>query len=128
MRRWRRQQRFAMKARNIARLMKCVQPMRGQLFVCARHEKMAHAAKTFGRKPTHKRPHAAARGYDWQWQQFREQFLNEPENALCWDCLKENRTTATTDVHHIKKLSEHPELKFDRANLMPLCSGCHDKR
>ena len=32
------------------------------------------------------------------------------------------------DVHHIKKLAEYPELKYDSNNLMSLCKSCHSIR
>jgi 5-methylcytosine-specific restriction endonuclease McrA len=45
------------------------------------------------------------------------------------DCLKEDhRAVSATDVHHIAKLRERPDLRFEETNLMPLCSGHHDAR
>jgi 5-methylcytosine-specific restriction protein A len=70
------------------------------------------------------RQHAAARGYDYQWQKFRESYL--AQHPLCMDCLP--IVTAATDVHHKQKLRDRPELKYEEGNLMPLCKACHDKR
>lgn len=33
-----------------------------------------------------------------------------------------------TDVHHIAKLRERPDMKYDEANLMALCKMHHTKR
>lgn len=62
-------------------------------------------------------------------------------NPLCVDCLnpdplaskqafnpQQSRVTPATDVHHIEKLSDAPERKYDEANLMALCGECHDSR
>jgi 5-methylcytosine-specific restriction protein A len=70
------------------------------------------------------RKHAAARGYDYQWQKFRERYL--AEHPLCMDCLP--IVTAATDVHHKQKLRDRPELKYEEVNLMGLCKMHHDRR
>lgn len=72
------------------------------------------------------RKNAAERGYDWQWQKFRRSYL--AQNPLCVDCDSEGRVGAATDVHHIQKLRDKPELKYEEGNLMPLCKMHHDKR
>lgn len=85
------------------------------------------------------REHAAARGYDYRWQQFRRRYL--AANPLCVDCLNpdplETRdafeepipiVTAATDVHHVKKLKDRPDLKYEDENLMALCGMHHDQR
>lgn len=33
-----------------------------------------------------------------------------------------------TEVHHIKEVTECPEMRLDPANLMPLCTSCHNKQ
>ncbi len=33
------------------------------------------------------------------------------------DCLDEGRITPSKEVHHVKKISTHPELKYDEAEL-----------
>jgi 5-methylcytosine-specific restriction protein A len=75
-------------------------------------------------RPRDTRQHAAARGYDYRWQKFRESYL--AQHPLCMDCLP--IVTAATDVHHKKKLRDRPELKYEDSNLVSLCSACHDKR
>jgi 5-methylcytosine-specific restriction protein A len=72
------------------------------------------------------RPNAYRRGYDSSWRLVRHQHLQN--NPICLDCLKEGRYVAATDVHHIKKLAEHPELRDVSENLMSLCHRCHSIR
>src|ERR1043165_7690819 len=69
---------------------------------------------------------AAERGYDYQWQQFRLRYL--ADHPLCEDCQAEGLIRPATDIHHEKKLSEHPEYKYDEEWLMPLCHECHAVR
>lgn len=90
--------------------------------------------KTFGsaqRADTRKqyeqlRGSASARGYDYQWQKYRESYLRA--HPLCQDCLDQNRTAAATDVHHMAKASENPELFYEPTNHRALCKACHSKR
>lgn len=66
------------------------------------------------------------RGYDYQWQKFRERYLMR--NPLCCDCKEVGVIAAATDIHHVMKLKDHPEYKYDEAWLMALCKMHHDKR
>lgn len=73
------------------------------------------------------RDSACKRGYDRHWREFRDIYLRK--HPLCVDCLKEDRrAVSATDVHHIIKLRERPDLRFDEANLMSLCGAHHDAR
>jgi 5-methylcytosine-specific restriction enzyme A len=65
------------------------------------------------------------RGYGWRWQQARESFLRQPENALCRMCKKHGRVTAATTVDHIVAHEGSTELFWDRSNWQPLCAPCH---
>lgn len=78
------------------------------------------------RRGRDRRRHAAARGYDYQWQQFREAYLRE--NMWCVDCMRGGRYTGAHHVHHIAKLRERPDLKYKAENLMALCERCHNER
>jgi 5-methylcytosine-specific restriction enzyme A len=69
---------------------------------------------------------AASRGYDAAWKRFRLGFLRS--NPLCVDCLTAGHLTPATDVHHKRKLRDHPELRFDASKAMSLCHGCHSVR
>jgi 5-methylcytosine-specific restriction protein A len=66
------------------------------------------------------------RGYDYRWQQFRITYL--AQHPLCVDCEAEGIVSAARDIHHTRKLSEHPESKYDEDTLMPLCKRHHDRR
>lgn len=69
---------------------------------------------------------SSERGYDYQWQKFRKNYLMY--NPLCADCWDVGIATSATDIHHKCKLREQPELKYEEGNLMPLCKHHHDKR
>ena len=69
---------------------------------------------------------ARQRGYTYAWEQFRARYLRE--HPLCVDCLAEHRMTPATEVHHIHKLRDYPQLKYSENNLMALCHQCHSKR
>lgn len=73
-----------------------------------------------------RRGSSTERGYDWKWRQFALRYLSE--NPLCRDCDGNGKVTPATDVHHIKKLVDYPEYKFDEDWLLGLCSDCHDSR
>ena len=72
------------------------------------------------------RPNSYRRGYDSAWQIVRKEQLRH--YPLCNDCLKEGRYTPANEVHHIAKLSEHPDMRDISSNLMSLCKSCHSTR
>lgn len=49
------------------------------------------------------------------------------DHYLCQACLKKNRFTTATEVHHIKPLEEYPELGLELSNLQSLCWDCHEE-
>ncbi len=59
-----------------------------------------------------------------QWRKVRKMKLNE--YPLCANCEVVGLTVTADMVHHIKPVSEHPELAFDIDNLMSLCNQCHN--
>lgn len=61
------------------------------------------------------------------WKQLREYVLAR-DDFLCQDCLKRNKITEATDVHHIKKLRIAWHLRLDANNCIALCGECHKKR
>jgi 5-methylcytosine-specific restriction protein A len=69
---------------------------------------------------------ARERGYDWHWERFRLRYLRE--HPLCVDCLAEHRMTPATEIHHVHKLRDYPQLKYTEENLKALCHQCHSKR
>lgn len=73
------------------------------------------------------REHSTKRGYNYHWEvKFRPQFLIK--NPLCADCKKAGRIKAAKEVHHILKIKDRPDLKYDEENCMALCKSCHAKR
>ena len=66
----------------------------------------------------------AERGYDHQWRKLSERFRKH--NPLCKNCYTLGRVEPAVDVHHIKPIRTHPELRLEWENLMSLCRACHD--
>ncbi len=48
------------------------------------------------------------------------------ERPLCQDCLP--IVTPATDVHHVMKIKDRPDLACDESNVLCLCDACHTKR
>lgn len=65
-------------------------------------------------------------GYDRRWDDFRKRYLTL--NPYCLDCQSRGTRTFAKHVHHVHKLSEQPEDKFNVDLLMPLCASCHQVR
>ena len=82
--------------------------------------------KQYWRKYDQCRESSRKRGYDSTWDKLRNQFLMK--NPLCHDCLLKGTITPANEVHHVKKLREHPELRLVSDNLMSLCRSCHCRR
>lgn len=66
------------------------------------------------------------RGYGWEWQKARAQYLQE--HPLCEMCqaLKPPRITAATVVDHRIPHRGDQRLFWDRSNWQPLCKPHHD--
>ena len=60
------------------------------------------------------------------WKAVRLQVLVR-DNYLCQECLRENRITRATTVHHIVPLAEDWERRLDPDNLESVCSSCHNR-
>lgn len=73
---------------------------------------------------------SAQRGYDADWKRFRKRFLSKPEHAFCEDCKEKRqpRMVPSTEVHHVKKVAEYPELRLVESNCRGLCKECHSAR
>lgn len=89
-------------------------------------ERCGRGGKQSRREYDQRRGSAAERGYDAAWQRFRKRYL--AEHPLCEDCQATGIVTAATDIHHIAKLRDRLDLKYEDSNLMALCSRCHDVR
>ncbi|ASA22094.1 endonuclease [Paenibacillus donghaensis] len=60
------------------------------------------------------------------WETARVQALIR-DNYLCQHCIKRKKLTPADMVHHIKPLSDYPDLALVLENLLSLCNGCHNK-
>ncbi|AIQ69547.1 hypothetical protein PGRAT_19345 [Paenibacillus graminis] len=60
------------------------------------------------------------------WERAREQALIR-DNHLCQHCMMRHRLTLADMVHHIKPISEYPDLALVLENLLCLCNSCHNK-
>ena len=65
---------------------------------------------------------SAARGYGYRWRKIRERILKR-DMYLCQACLRKNRATPATEVHHIKAKAQGGT--DDQDNLEASCSPCH---
>ena len=74
---------------------------------------------------THERT-TKERGYGADWQAFRKRRLTD--QPLCEDCIEAGRVTPATEVHHLKKIKDRPDLRLVEENTRCLCSPCHKKR
>jgi 5-methylcytosine-specific restriction protein A len=100
----------------------CARPGCAELVVrgyCEAHR----AAATSTRWQSHDRFRGSSRerGYDTNWERFRRMFL--ARHPACEDCGR-----LASEVHHEKKVAEHPELKLVESNCHALCKGCHSVR
>ena len=48
-------------------------------------------------------------------------------NPLCEECLQHGMRTPATEVHHIEKVTERPDLVMEWTNLRSMCAKCHRK-
>lgn len=68
----------------------------------------------------------SSRGYDRDWQKLRLVILQR--DPLCVFCFAQNKLTETTQVDHIRPITERPDLRLDPSNLRGLCDTCHSQR
>lgn len=50
------------------------------------------------------------------------------QHPLCIDCEALGIVAAARDIHHVHKLKDRPDLKYEDGNLMALCKMHHDQR
>lgn len=55
-----------------------------------------------------------------EWQSVRHAVL-ERDNWCCQHCGARKRL----EVHHTKRVADHPALAFDPSNCVTLCASCH---
>ena len=86
---------------------------------CDKHQKQADREyDRYQRDPEHR-----SRYHSGSWRQIRRMQLQR--QPLCELCLKDNRYTKATLVHHVRPLAEGGTNAPD--NLMSLCGPCHSR-
>jgi 5-methylcytosine-specific restriction protein A len=80
-------------------------------------------AKETRRQYDQRRGTPEERGYDWQWRQFSKRIREE--RPICEWCLERGMVRPSEEVHHLKKLRDFPELKYDPENVAAICTECH---
>lgn len=93
------------------------QPLHGSLA-----ELRAKRMRDFGRA----RGSAARRGYDGLWTRFRLAEL--ASRPLCQDCHAKGRVEAASELHHIARVRDAPQLRLVPSNTLALCQRCHATR
>ena len=69
---------------------------------------------------------AASALYGHQHRHLRKAFLDQ--YPWCADCLTKGHHVPATELHHVRKIKERPDLRFDPANCRGLCESCHSTR
>ena len=52
-------------------------------------------------------------------------FDSDPMLRLCAACLHAGRTTEATELDHVQRAADRPDLFNDPDNWQPLCEDCH---
>ena len=60
------------------------------------------------------------------WRKLRVLALQR-DHYLCQECLRKKRIVKATEVHHIKPITDFPELALSLDNLECLCWSCHEE-
>jgi 5-methylcytosine-specific restriction protein A len=90
---------------------------------------LTHEPRRIVRRPREQRPSANDRGYGSRWRRYRKQFLSQPQNALCRDCVRVGLLRPATDVDHIQPVTSRNDPRFwDPTNHQPLCHACHSRK
>lgn len=60
------------------------------------------------------------------WKRKKAEIL-ERDNHECQRCKAKGGYSKATTVHHIKHLTDRPDLALTDSNLVSLCSACHNE-
>lgn len=83
---------------------------------------------THARARDRSRGTARERGYDARWDRESAAWLRKPENALCFYCDREGRTTASECVDHFDAHKGDMAKFWDRRNWRPSCRRCNTQK
>ena len=61
-----------------------------------------------------------------RWQNLRRLVIPSPATK-CRECARYGKRNQATIAHHVWPAEDYPEFAYCLWNLLPLCSGCHDK-
>lgn len=61
-----------------------------------------------------------------QWRRFRQGILAR-DHYLCVNCAANGRLSVASDVHHIVRVKQDWNKRFDPSNCISLCKACHNK-
>lgn len=93
---------------------------------CEEHRRPAR--RQYDKQTDARRGSARQRGYDSKWEKFRDWFLSQPGNQICYRCLEmRGDVRAAEVVHHIQPLVDRPDLRLVEDNCQPLCRNCHEE-
>jgi hypothetical protein len=62
-----------------------------------------------------------------EWKQIARDVLKR-DNYTCQQCGATHTKGIKLNVHHKKPWAKHPELRFDKENLITLCQNCHKEQ
>lgn len=61
-----------------------------------------------------------------QWRRFRQGILAR-DRYLCVNCAARGKLSVASDVHHIIRVKQDWNKRFDPSNCISLCKACHNK-
>lgn len=68
------------------------------------------------------RPRSNLRGYDADWQRMRAKYLYAFPQCSTPGCYAK-----ATELHHVKRVTDRPDLRLDPRNLIALCRRHHSQ-
>lgn len=71
----------------------------------------------------HGRHYKAHKRYGRNWKRIRDRYIRM--HPLCEECMKNNKATPATQVHHIKTIAAGGTNEF--SNLESVCDACHNR-
>jgi 5-methylcytosine-specific restriction protein A len=74
-------------------------------------------------KPRKETKSTSERGYGYDWYKFSLRYRSE--YPICQVCESAGRIEPATEVHHIEKITDRPDLRLDWSNCLSVCQSCH---
>ena len=105
---------------------RCSVPMCPNLTYTAFCDEHKENSKVYAKTAGIERKSANSRGYNYQWQKARKEFLNL--HPLCVSCQREGRIVPANVVDHITPHKGNKQLFWDVNNWQALCTRCHNRK